>query len=118
MLDISAFLLAAIAIERRKAVVKPLSILDPPPLTKTLGAICAIVLPGFVIQTPTIYGSHYAAKNATEIPVFTSTIKLVWNCCPITHLCLTESYPLLYFLSTSTKSISTFQQKQQDLGCC
>ena len=65
MLDISAFLLVAIAIERRKAIVKPLSILDPPPLTKTLGAICAIVLPGFVLQTPTIYGSHYAAKNAT-----------------------------------------------------
>ena len=113
LFDISAFLLVAIAIERRKAVVKPLSTLDPPPLTNTLLVICAIALLGFVTQTPTIYGSHYAAKmQRLEIPVLRSTIKLAWNCCTITPLCLTVSYPLLYFLYVSTKSISIFQQNQ------
>ena len=65
LIDTSTFLLCAIAIERRRAIVKPFSILQETYLCKTLGVILFIFLLSFITQTPTIYRAHYSQKNGT-----------------------------------------------------
>ena len=65
LIDASTFLLCAIAVERRKAILKPYSILQETHLCKTLGVIFFIFLLSFITQTPTIYRAHYSQKNGT-----------------------------------------------------
>lgn len=65
LIDASTFLLCAIAVERRKAILKPYSILQETHLCKTLGVIFFIFLLSFITQTPTIYRVHYSQKNGT-----------------------------------------------------
>ena len=65
LIDTSTFLLCAIAIERRRAIVKPFSVLQETYLRKTLGVILFIFLLSFITQTPTIYRAHYSKKNGT-----------------------------------------------------
>ena len=65
LIDASTFLLWAIAVERRKAILKPYSILQETHLCKTLGVIFFIFLLSFITQTPTIYRVHYSQKNGT-----------------------------------------------------
>ena len=65
LIDASTFLLCAIAVERRKAILKPYSILQETHLCKTLGVIFLIFLLSFITQTPTIYRAHYSQKNGT-----------------------------------------------------
>ena len=65
LIDASTFLLCAIAVERKKAILKPYSILQETHLCKTLGVIFFIFLLSFITQTPTIYRAHYSQKNGT-----------------------------------------------------
>ena len=65
LIDASTFLLCAIAIERRRAIVKPYSILQETYLWKTLGVVFLIFLLSFATQTPTIYSVEYSKKNGT-----------------------------------------------------
>ena len=61
----SIFLLCAIAIERRKAIVQPFSILQETSLCKTLGVIFFIFVLGLFTQSPTMYRAHYSETNGT-----------------------------------------------------
>ena len=60
MLDISAFLLVAIAIERRRAITDPFSRLKNHTIWKTVAIIIFVVILSLITQAPIIYGSHYA----------------------------------------------------------
>ena len=66
MLDISSFLLIAIALERRRAIINPFSKLKNETPWKTVGTLIFVVCIGVVIQVPTIYGSHYVGDKESK----------------------------------------------------
>ena len=66
MLDISSFLLVAIAIERWRAIINPFSKLKNDTAWKTVTTLIFVVAISVVIQLPTIYGSHHAGGDAAE----------------------------------------------------
>uniref|UniRef100_A0A7M5WQV3 G-protein coupled receptors family 1 profile domain-containing protein n=2 Tax=Clytia hemisphaerica TaxID=252671 RepID=A0A7M5WQV3_9CNID len=63
LLDISAFLLVAIAIERWRVVMKPLTRLKENKMTWSVMVIFGVLILSFVTQAPTIYGSHYTTNT-------------------------------------------------------
>ena len=65
LLDMSVFLLVAVTIERRRAIIKPFSILTQQTMTKTLAVVFSIIMLGFVTQIQALIGSHYSEQNAT-----------------------------------------------------
>ena len=66
MLDISAFLLVAIAVERWRAVKYPFSNLKKTPLWKTGATIAFVIILSMITQAPTVYGSHNAGQVITN----------------------------------------------------
>ena len=65
LLDVVIYLLTAISLERRKAIVDPLSVLDTRPKWRiALILICCFSLAALV-QTPTIIGAKYTICNAS-----------------------------------------------------
>ena len=63
MLDISAFLLVAITIERRRAIMDPFSRLKDDTIWKTVAIIIFVVILSLITQAPIIYGSHYSVTE-------------------------------------------------------
>ena len=65
LIDASTFLLCAIAIERRRAIVQPFSILKETSFCKTFSVIFFIFVLGLFTQSTTTYRAHYSEDNGT-----------------------------------------------------
>ncbi|XP_057315118.1 apelin receptor B-like isoform X1 [Hydractinia symbiolongicarpus] len=65
LLDVSVFLLVAIAVERRKAIIDSFSTLQYRSIKLTLSYVGIALLMGILTQAPTYYGAHYESRNAT-----------------------------------------------------
>ena len=62
-LDASVFLLAALAIERWRVIVKPFAKLTKPKVRYVLLIIVGVFLLSVVTQSPVIYGAHYVSSE-------------------------------------------------------
>ena len=65
MAVVDIFLLAAICLERRKAIINPFSTLNQRRALKTVLIVVALFLLGGLVQSPTLVGLHYGKNNAT-----------------------------------------------------
>ncbi|XP_066935397.1 5-hydroxytryptamine receptor 1F-like [Clytia hemisphaerica] len=79
-MDVSVFLLAALAIERWRVIVKPYAKLRRPKLRSTLLVITMVTLLGIITQAPILYAAHYVGSKMADIG----------NVCSYTHQDLTS----------------------------
>ena len=64
LLDVSVFILVIIALERRKVVTKPLSVLEEGKLSIKIIFVVGAILLGFALGLPTIFGLAYTATDS------------------------------------------------------
>lgn len=65
LLDVSAFLLVAIMLDRRKAILNPLSTLHGSSLIVNCFIVLGIILLAFIVQLPTVIGIKYSNSHPT-----------------------------------------------------